>query len=548
MPAEFKASTTVVIPKPGKPLYDTPKSFCPIVLLNTLGKMFERMLSNRLQFEAAEHGVLHPNQFGGVRQNSTEDAGCFLTHVVCAGWRAKLKTSIVAFDLAQFFPSINHDVLLSILDKQGFAPEVVAFFRSYPVDRSTCYAWDNDLSPEFPSSVGVGQGSALSPILSALCLAPLLKEFERRVCVVVLISYVDNGTIIVQSDTWDKNLVKLKSAYKIVFELTQSMGLVLEHNKSEGFHFSQKHGDSNPDIDLGYAPYTRTTPLHPGTTWRYLGFFFDCALTFQEHVKRYTNKALTTVRAMLALGNSVHGLRPKHKRMLYRTCVLPIATYGSRLWLYEGVAMKGPLDSLRKMQRQACLWITGAFKTSPMGAAETLVGVPPIHLHVKKLVEWSRVRTHALQASHAFRRLVDRDHKFSLETLKGQIWGDLKSPITEAWLNLDLSSLDLDPVNRFNQPGLCPRDLYHRQIVYNIVSALPKTDKDYKKFMADRVNLLRGSVDAASHSPQRICIVTDASNPSLPLQSVAVFRLWHEGDLYDNWSAAGLSTSDNAEL
>jgi hypothetical protein len=137
---------------------------------------------------------------------------------------------------------------------------VVVFFRSYLVDRFTCYTWDNDLSPEFPSSVGVGQGSAL-------CLTPLLKEFEHRVCVAVLISYVNDGTIIVQSDTWGKNLVKLESAHKIMFELTQSMELVLEHNKSEGFHFSQKHGDSNPDIDLGYAPYTGATPLHPGTTW-----------------------------------------------------------------------------------------------------------------------------------------------------------------------------------------------------------------------------------------------------------------------------------------
>jgi hypothetical protein len=169
------------------------------------------------------------------------------------------------------------------------------------------------LSLEFPSSIGVGQGSALSPILSALCLAPLLTEFECRVHMAVLISYVNNGTIIVQSDMWGKNLVKLKSAYKIMFELTQSMGLVLEHHKLEGFHFSQKHSDSNPDINLGYAPYTGATPLHPGTTWRYLGFFFNCALTFREHVKHYTNKALTTVRAMLAVGNSVHGLWPKHK-------------------------------------------------------------------------------------------------------------------------------------------------------------------------------------------------------------------------------------------
>jgi hypothetical protein len=259
----------------------------------------------------------------------------------------------------------------------------------------------------------------LSPILSALCLAPLLREFEHRVHVAVLISYVNDGTVIVQSDTWDKNLVKLKSAYKIVFELTQSVGLVLEHNKLEGFHFSWKHGDSNPDIDLGYAPYTRATPLHPGTTWWYLGFSFNCALTFREHVKRYTNKALTVVRAMLALSNSVCGLWPKHKQMLYRACVLPIATYGSRLWLYEGVAMKGPLDSLWKMQRCACLWITGTFKTSPIGAAETLMGMPSIHLHVKKLVEQSHVCTCVRQASHTFCRLVAGDHKFSVETLKG---------------------------------------------------------------------------------------------------------------------------------
>jgi hypothetical protein len=39
------------------------------------------------------------------------------------------------------------------------------------------------------------------------------------------------------------------------------------------------------------------------------------------------------------------------------------------------------------------------------------------------------------------------------------------------------------------------------------------------KFMADRINLLRSSVDAASHSPQRICIVTDTSTPYPSSQS-----------------------------
>jgi hypothetical protein len=73
-------------------------------------------------------------------------------------------------------------------------------------------------------------------------------------------------------------------------------------------------------------------------------------------------------------------------------------------------------------------------------------------------------------------------------------------------------------------------------------------DKDHKKFMADWINLLHSSVDAASHSPQCMCIFTDVSTPPLPLQLVTAFCLWHEGDLYADWSAAGLAISDNAKL
>jgi hypothetical protein len=64
--------------------------------------------------------------------------------------------------------------------------------------------------------------------------------------------------------------------------------------------------------------------------------------------------------------------------------------------------------------------------------------------------------------------------------------------------------------------------------------------------MADWINLLHSSVDVASHSPQCICTVTDVSTPSLPLQSVTVFCLWHVGELYDNWSVASLAMSQTA--
>ena len=58
-PDYFKASTSVIIPKPGKPTYATPKSFRPIVLLNTLGKLYEKMLSACLQFDGVKYGVFN---------------------------------------------------------------------------------------------------------------------------------------------------------------------------------------------------------------------------------------------------------------------------------------------------------------------------------------------------------------------------------------------------------------------------------------------------------------------------------------------------------
>ena len=47
-PSHFKRSTVVIIPKPNKKVYDSPKAFRPIVLLNTIGKLIEKVIGERL--------------------------------------------------------------------------------------------------------------------------------------------------------------------------------------------------------------------------------------------------------------------------------------------------------------------------------------------------------------------------------------------------------------------------------------------------------------------------------------------------------------------
>jgi len=72
-PLHFKKSTTVVIPKLNKKLYDFPKSFRPIVLLNTIGKLIEKVIRERLQFNIASNNFIHPSQLSSLKFKSIID-------------------------------------------------------------------------------------------------------------------------------------------------------------------------------------------------------------------------------------------------------------------------------------------------------------------------------------------------------------------------------------------------------------------------------------------------------------------------------------------
>jgi len=98
-PTHFKKSFSIIIPKLNKLSYDTPRLFQPIVLLNTIGKLIEKAISNRIQVHSIVTNFLHPNQLGGIYQWSTIDTEVFLTHVVHAGWIKGLHASTLAFDI-----------------------------------------------------------------------------------------------------------------------------------------------------------------------------------------------------------------------------------------------------------------------------------------------------------------------------------------------------------------------------------------------------------------------------------------------------------------
>ena len=215
------------------------------------------------------------------------------------------------------------------MDKAGFDSKVSLFFPNYLVGRKTHYLWNSFIFPSLNADVGVGQGSVLSSILSALFISPIFHIFDKRAknlkIPISFLWFVDNGLFISQEKSFDKTNTHLFCSYNIISSLLEQFSLIIKYRKAEVFHFSRSHGLLDPpSLNLSHigGPI-----LCPKNSWKYLRFIFDKKLLFCQHIKYYANKALSIVKYIKILGNSMCGLLPYQKCLLYKICVLSITFY-----------------------------------------------------------------------------------------------------------------------------------------------------------------------------------------------------------------------------
>ena len=128
----WKEFITVVLRKPGKSSYNTPKAFRPISLLNTMWKVITAIVANHITYCTEKYQLLPTNHFGGRPGCTTSDAIHMLTNRIKSAWRKREVVSVLFLDIEGAFPNANPTRLVHTTSENG------VFQKNMPTSCITC--------------------------------------------------------------------------------------------------------------------------------------------------------------------------------------------------------------------------------------------------------------------------------------------------------------------------------------------------------------------------------------------------------------------------
>eukprot|EP00745_Piridium_sociabile_P014216 TRINITY_DN20961_c0_g1_i1.p1 TRINITY_DN20961_c0_g1~~TRINITY_DN20961_c0_g1_i1.p1 ORF type:complete len:306 (-),score=34.33 TRINITY_DN20961_c0_g1_i1:857-1774(-) len=179
-PPEFKTAMVKPLLKKSNLDPNDLKNYRPISNLPYLSKLLERLVLHQLFSHLTTHNLLSAHQSAYRPGHSTETV---LLRIVNDLLNCLDKDNIyilLLLDLSAAFDTIDHEILLSRLDKNfGITGTTLNWFRSYLSERKQIVLVNGNRSSESFLDFGVPQGSVLGPVLFILYTTPLTPLIDK---------------------------------------------------------------------------------------------------------------------------------------------------------------------------------------------------------------------------------------------------------------------------------------------------------------------------------------------------------------------------------
>ena len=395
LPAAWRTATINPILKKGKKAGE-PKSYRPISLTSSIGKLAERMVNYRLYWWLEKNGILNNAQAGFRRGSRTEDQLFRLTQSVIDGFQEKKDTSAVFIDLQQAYDKIWRKGLLIKMQKLGINGKMLDWVQAFLTNRTIQTRFDGSLSSKLTLEEGLPQGSALSCTLFLIFindLPELLKVNKALFADDLVIWTTDKYPIIARR--------KLKIALLTVCNYCNFWKLKINEDKSVYTIFTRSTKAERKSMKLminGKELKKEDNPV-------YLGVKLDARMSLSDFTKDLKEACERRLNLVKRLAGTNWGAEKSVLRQLYIGYIRAKLDYCNPI---QNVANKTAIEELDRIQNQGLRLICGAMKSTPIAALEIEANIEPLDIRRQRSLVEAVERYHRAEPDHPNRKLVEQ--------------------------------------------------------------------------------------------------------------------------------------------
>lgn len=371
IPEDWKVDCLVPILKPEKPEAN-PDSYRPIALTSCVGKIFEQLLKQRLEYYVEKNFILPSNQFGFRRNRSARESVCQLQLDIRNALLANSNFIGVFFDISGAFNGVNIDILCHEL-QIGISEKLIFWVRNFLSNRKVFVKFNSHLYGPRLSSKGVCQGGILSPLLFILYIRRLNLILGSQI---KNLQFADDLVVYTTGTNLSQVVQKVNDALSNLYKYFSYLDLDVNSSKSKVVVFG-KQSHNMPSVVYNNCVLSISQEV------KFLGVLLSHNLSWTNYIKHIVSKANKAYNILKSLAGSYWGADPKILLLLYKSLVRSHFEYG----FYCFAADTKIVNSLEVLQNKCLRLITGAFRSTPINAMQVECNVPPLRIRFQYLKE-----------------------------------------------------------------------------------------------------------------------------------------------------------------
>lgn len=344
-----------IIPLHKKGSQNDVENYRGITLLSTLGKLFTRVINNRLSEWAENYFILIEAQAGFRTGMGTVD-NIFVLHGLISHILNHGKKLYCAFiDFSKAFDYVVRDNLWYKLIQLGLRGKILNIIKSMYATVKSRVKVCNKLGNDFYCSLGVRQGECLSPLLFSLYLNDVEEQFihsgveglDVNMFKVFMLLYADD--IVIFSNTAEE----LQNSLGLLSEYCKRWKLTINISKSKVLVF-RKGGLLPRNLIFTYEG----VPLEIEKSFKYLGIVFTAGASFAEAQNTLAGQAQKAIFKLNKYLFKFTYISPKHKLDLFDKLITPILNYACEVWGFFQA------KTIERVHLQYCKKLLGVKKTT----------------------------------------------------------------------------------------------------------------------------------------------------------------------------------------